>query len=127
MRLGRSTLYRWSPTSNDTGTLSRGVPVPKLFWPAFAVVMILHTLGSQLSSGLALAVAAGLMLLGGLPHGAFDIALAREALRLNHAAVIALLFGYISITLVMLALWSWAPLVALAVFLMLSAVHFGED
>jgi Brp/Blh family beta-carotene 15,15'-monooxygenase len=88
---------------------------------------LLHLAGDPLFNGLALSLAAGLMLLGGLPHGAFDIALAREALRLNNAAAAALLLAYVTVAGLMLALWWWSPLVALGLFLLLSAVHFGED
>lgn len=127
MKVGRSTLPRWSPAFNDTGTLPIGVPVPNLFWPACLAMALLHLAGDPLSNGLVLSLAAGLMLLGGLPHGAFDIALAREALRLNNAAAVALLLGYVTVAGLMLALWWWSPLVTLGLFLLLSAVHFGED
>lgn len=127
MNLGRSTRTSWSPAYTDTGTPPNGVPVPGLFWPAFAVLALLYLTGDQLSNGLAISVAAGLMLAGGLPHGAFDIALARKVLRLNRMAVTAVLAVYLSVAAFMLALWWWAPLAALGIFLALSAIHFGED
>jgi Brp/Blh family beta-carotene 15,15'-monooxygenase len=67
------------------------------------------------------------MLIGGLPHGAFDIAIAQAALRLKWQ-IAALIFGaYIGVAGLMLGLWHISPISALALFLAFSAIHFGDD
>ena len=64
---------------------------------------------------------------GGLPHGAYDIALLRRAVPLGRTGLVLATFGYIAVTLVMAIAWLTAPLVALILFLAVAAVHFGED
>jgi Brp/Blh family beta-carotene 15,15'-monooxygenase len=70
---------------------------------------------------------AALMMLGGLPHGAFDMALASRAFRLGRRASLIVLAGYLSVAATMALLWAVAPVAALVLFLVISAFHFGED
>lgn len=113
--------------STGTGTYLAYVPVPKLFWPAFVGLAIAFTADAPLTGNGFLALAAILMLMGGLPHGAYDIAIARSTLRLSRSAATAFFFAYLGVAALMVALWAIAPLVALCLFLALAAVHFGED
>lgn len=104
-----------------------GVPVPFFYWPAFALLNAAVAANMTLTGNFPLALAAALMLIGGLPHGAFDIAIARKALRLDRLAAVKLVSAYLGVALAMIGLWAGLPLAALCLFLMLSAVHFGDD
>jgi Brp/Blh family beta-carotene 15,15'-monooxygenase len=110
-----------------TGTSSWRVPVPLFFWPACLAFIAASLLDLPLTDNGYLAAAAGMMLLGGLPHGAFDIAIATSTLRLRRSAALLLLACYIAVAGGMLLLWAGAPILALSLFLSLAAVHFGED
>lgn len=115
------------PLTDSTGTRISRVPVSPLFWLALSLIAGGMALGSGLGQSLPIAAAAVLMLLGGLPHGAYDIAIARHTLGMGWARATLALLAYIAVALAMIALWAIAPLYALAVFLMLAAIHFGED
>ncbi|WP_448664926.1 beta-carotene 15,15'-dioxygenase, Brp/Blh family [Sphingomonas sp. CJ20] len=75
------------------------------------------------------AVAAGTLLFlgGGLPHGAYDIALLRRAVALRRGGMALAVGCYAAVALAMAALWMTVPLAALILFLLAAAVHFGED
>ena len=65
------------------------------------------------------------ILLFGLPHGTFDLALVRKA----HAdqRMLGVTALYLGCAAAMFAVWSVAPAVALVIFFGLSIVHFAED
>ena len=75
-----------------------------------------------------IAVAAPLIALLGVPHGALDPALAGRRFDLDaprrRAGFAAL---YLAVALAVVALWIVAPVVALAAFLAYAALHFGDD
>jgi Brp/Blh family beta-carotene 15,15'-monooxygenase len=79
------------------------------------------------TNNLGLGVSAAIMLVGGLPHGAFDIALAQAILRLTARAAAVAFIAYVGVAATMIVLWHFAPIFALALFLAFSAVHFGDD
>jgi Brp/Blh family beta-carotene 15,15'-monooxygenase len=64
----------------------------------------------------------------GTPHGALDARVARAWLRPTLGAQWAVPFiaGYLGLAGLMLALWVAVPVLALALFLLLAAVHFGH-
>lgn len=64
---------------------------------------------------------------GGLPHGAYDIALLRRSVALGRSGVALALGGYAAVAVLMALLWMSLPLAALVLFLAVAAVHFGED
>lgn len=64
---------------------------------------------------------------GGLPHGAFDIAVLRRTGRLGRSGLWLIIGCYIGAAVLMALLWRGSPLAALALFLAAAAVHFGED
>lgn len=68
-----------------------------------------------------------LFLGGGLPHGAYDIALLRRTVALGRSGVALAVGGYAAVAVLMALLWMSLPLVALVLFLAVAAVHFGED
>ncbi|UZK68096.1 Brp/Blh family beta-carotene 15,15'-dioxygenase [Sphingomonas sp. S1-29] len=83
--------------------------------------------GIRLDTPIASLAAAIVFLLGGLPHGAFDLAVARRFARsgsasyAHSAALYALVLG------VAATAWTLAPHVALPIFLVLAALHFAAD
>jgi beta-carotene 15,15'-dioxygenase len=102
-------------------------PVSRSFWILAAVLATLYGSGVDLqASGLSF-LAIALFLLGGLPHGAFDIVLARLVFRLSRSRAALLFAAYVGVAGVMAAIWWVMPGLALALFLAMAAYHFGED
>ncbi|WP_052134314.1 Brp/Blh family beta-carotene 15,15'-dioxygenase [Sphingomonas sp. 37zxx] len=83
--------------------------------------------GVPLNGPIASLGAALVFLLGGLPHGAFDLAVARRFARsglasyAHSAALYALVLGIAATA------WTLAPHIALPIFLVLAALHFAAD
>ena len=74
------------------------------------------------------ASAAIVVLLLGVPHGGFDVALAHNRWDLGSPArVAAFLCAYLALAGVVLAVWWLWPLVALPCFLLVSGFHFAGD
>lgn len=109
------------------GTSIKGVSVPRLFWPATIGIVLAFSLGINFDSNLLLAASAVLMLITGLPHGAYDIAVASSLLRLRPLWGGIFLGAYLFVAAIMSALWWASPVTALCLFLAFSAVHFGDD
>jgi Brp/Blh family beta-carotene 15,15'-monooxygenase len=114
-------------TVRGTGALGSSVSVPRLFWPAALVWAWIGLSGPQLDSDLVTVGALLVMLLGGLPHGAYDLAIGNRMLALDPRRASILLLAYIGVALAMAGLWAIVPVVALVVFLLSAALHFGED
>ncbi|HXH15722.1 MAG TPA: Brp/Blh family beta-carotene 15,15'-dioxygenase [Sphingomonas sp.] len=105
----------------------RGEGVSVAFWLAafglaFALVARLP-LGGPTATLIATLIFIG----GGMPHGAYDIALLMRATRLGRGGLTLAVCGYIAIAGVMAALWIAAPLLALVLFIAIASIHFGED
>lgn len=66
-------------------------------------------------------------LLGGLPHGAFDIHLAARSARLGRARLALFTAMYVGLFALMLIGWAVLPSLTLVLFLLSAAVHFGAD
>lgn len=66
-------------------------------------------------------------LIGGLPHGAFDLHLAAKRARLGPSRLAAFTAIYIGIFGLMLLGWALAPAFILPVFLITAALHFAAD
>ena len=97
------------------------------FWAFAGLVLMAWAAGLPLGGSFATAAAAGLILIGGMPHGGHDLHMARRAYRLGPGMMALLLAAYLGIALAMLILWAVAPVAALAAFLLLSAIHFADD
>ena len=97
------------------------------FWPVAAGLLLAVALGAPLGHPVAATLATVLFMVGGLPHGAYDIALLRKAIAPGRRALVLVVGGYVAVAMAMAALWLTLPLVALIVFLLIAAVHFGED
>lgn len=105
----------------------RGEIVFTAYWVAAVGLIVAAVAGVPLGQPAATAVGAIVFIGGGLPHGAYDIALLRRAVALGRTGLILAVGGYALIAVLMATLWMAAPLVALVLFLGVAAVHFGED
>lgn len=107
-------------------------PVPRwqslVFLCAAAVACVTALLGARLPVQVELLVAAGVIGLAGVPHGAIDPLLAARVYRLSRPGEWALFAGcYVGLALSVVWLWTIAPALFLAGFLLVSLLHFSED
>lgn len=72
-------------------------------------------------------IATATFLLGGLPHGAFDLHLAARSAQLGHARLALFTAIYIGLFALMLIGWAIVPGLILPLFLISAAMHFGAD
>lgn len=105
----------------------RGDVVYPVYWIAAAALGVATLSEYPIDTPRAVALASFLFIAGGLPHGAYDIALLRRAVALRTDRLMLAVAGYVMIAVSMAALWMTVPLVALMLFLAVAAVHFGED
>ena len=129
-------------SSRHRAPSGRGDVVYPAYWVAAAALIVATLLGLPLGQPAAVVVATIVFIGGGLPHGAYDIALLRRAVALDRSGAglagggltgdglvrVGLVVGaYVATALLMVSLWLTMPLVALVLFLAVAAVHFGED
>ena len=107
--------------------LRQEAPVSGIFWPCAALAIACLALGVPLAGDVATGWAIALILIGGLPHGGHDLALARRAFALGSFATTVFVGAYAAVAFAMLLLWAIAPLLALTAFLALSTLHFADD
>lgn len=105
----------------------RGGVVYPAFWIA-TIVLALALAGRLPLDGSTMTLISTLVFVGGgMPHGAYDIALLLRATRLGRRGLMLAIGGYVAIAGAMAGMWIAAPLVALVVFIAAASVHFGED
>ena len=65
----------------------------------------------------------------GMPHGGLDHHFGRALLKpwFGRSWMVAFGTAYLLVAMIILACWQWIPVVALIVFFLLSAYHFGEE
>jgi Brp/Blh family beta-carotene 15,15'-monooxygenase len=97
------------------------------YWIAATALIGAALFGMPLGQPAAVGAATLVFIGGGLPHGAYDIALLRRSVALGRSEVGLAVGGYAAIALLMVLLWMTLPLVALVLFLAVASVHFGED
>lgn len=139
-------------SSRHRAPFGRGDVVYPAYWFAAAALIVATLVGLPLGQPAAVVAATIVFIGGGLPHGAYDIALLRRAVALDRSGgglaggglagdglarvgltgdglvrVGLVVGGYVATALLMVALWLTMPLVALVLFLAVAAVHFGED
>nr|WP_253069807.1 Brp/Blh family beta-carotene 15,15'-dioxygenase [Sphingomonas sp. H160509] len=105
----------------------RGGVVYPAFWMAAIALILTLVVRLPLNSPTATYAATLVFVCGGMPHGAYDIALLLRATRLGRGGLALAVGGYVAIAGVMASLWIAAPLIALIVFIAAASVHFGED
>ena len=91
---------------------------------SIALVLALAIGAPRLSDPIAMTTACLAILIGGLPHGALDVA---HIARSGHHGRVRIVLVYLAIGAVMALLWRAVPTVALAVFLAVATLHFAED
>ena len=130
---------RFAPSEPMRGTLSPPVVIGRhaplwygdqvhpAFWVATAALLSATVFGAPLTQSVSVTVASILFICGGLPHGAYDIALLRRSGAFGPLGRAMVLAGYVTIATAMALLWMTLPLFALILFLAVAAIHFGED
>lgn len=72
-------------------------------------------------------IATAIFLLGGLPHGAFDLHLAARSARMGSTQLALFTLIYIGLIALMLIGWRVVPGLILPLFLVTAVLHFGAD
>lgn len=104
-------------------------------WQSTALIMItagailLQMAGLDSRTPPVMAATSVLLLLAGLPHGSFDLALLRQSTRQGCGVgpVLLLVLLYLGCAAAMYLVWQMAPGLALAAFLLMAIGHFAED
>ncbi|RXD06693.1 hypothetical protein EQZ23_00810 [Sphingomonas sp. UV9] len=112
---------------NRRASQGRGGVVHVSFWFAAVYLGVAQAAGLSLAGPGATLIATIVFIGGGMPHGAYDIALLARAGRLGRHALGLAVGGYVGIAIAMAVLWVVCPLVALVLFVTIASVHFGED
>jgi len=120
-------LAQQTTLSSRRAPAGHGDFVHPAYWIAAITLLFATVLKAPLGQPAAAAAATILFIGGGLPHGAYDIALLRRVTALNRYGLILAIVGYVAIAVLMAMLWMGLPLIALVLFLSVAAVHFGED
>lgn len=107
--------------------IGHGGFVHPAFWVAALALAVAMRLRLPVGGPGATLAAVIVFLGGGLPHGAFDIALLRRVVSLDRWRSALVVGGYIAVAGAMAVMWLTTPLPALILFLAIAAVHFGED
>lgn len=94
-----------------------------------AAVVAYSLTTDALSPGIQLVLLAAAVICVGLPHGALDHLIGRALLsaRFGSRWWLPFALGYVGAGATVAALWIFAPLASLVVFLLFSAAHFGWD
>ncbi len=100
----------------------------RMFCGLALAFVIASLVGARLEPRHELLVAGALVLLLGMPHGAFDVVLARKLFGVADLKGWALLsLFYVGLSAAVVGLWMVAPTLFLCAFLIFSALHFGGD
>ncbi|MGU3389434.1 beta-carotene 15,15'-dioxygenase, Brp/Blh family [Sphingomonas sp. M1A8_2b] len=116
-----------TPVAVRRASIGRGGFAHPVFWLAAACLTIAIVLRVPLTGRPATLLATLLFIGGGMPHGAYDIALLARTAAVGRRQLALAFAGYVGVAAAMLVLWSTMPLLALILFLAAAAVHFGED
>lgn len=110
----------WRPVSSNRLPFGRAIQLG-----ASLIALILSASGLALDTPAVTTVTCAAILLLGLPHGTFDLALIKRAHSDQRSPAIVAL--YLICAMLMYAVWQAAPALALLTFLVLSIIHFAED
>ena len=78
----------------------------------------------MLLSGLDIICLASIVIFG-VPHGAFDYAFMKDAVKGRNGPLSMLIAAYVLLVLLSLTLWFLAPTFSIIIFLLISTYHFG--
>jgi Brp/Blh family beta-carotene 15,15'-monooxygenase len=113
--------------SSRRAPVGRGDFVHPWYWITVGLLLVATALHVPLGQPALVAASSIVFIGGGLPHGAYDIALLRRTVALGRSGMVMAVGGYALTTILMAILWMSLPLVALVLFLTVAAVHFGGD
>lgn len=92
------------------------------------LVLIFHAIIQHVDLFDAPLIAALLILMLGVPHGAFDIAIIQHrSIRSHDFELVRVLVAYVGLAALVIAAWLIVPGLCLAIFLTVSAYHFSGD
>jgi Brp/Blh family beta-carotene 15,15'-monooxygenase len=95
---------------------------------ALLVATILSLAPDVLSASMQIVLLAIVVATLGLPHGALDPWIAKQAgLAKSTKALVVFNVAYLGLAALVVLIWMWAPVTSLAVFLIISAWHFSGD
>jgi beta-carotene 15,15'-dioxygenase len=98
-----------------------------LFWPTVAALALTWAIGIPLDHPAILWISVFAILIGGLPHGGYDMAVFMKLHGTSKSTLFNFLALYLALAAGMILLWHSVPVAALGVFLTLSIIHFGDD
>lgn len=100
-----------------------------LLFPTVTLFLVVATVtGTEMNAPMILALLAGGVVLLGLPHGSLDPLVARELFAGDRRFTMTrFLIFYILLAAFCVAGWLATPNIALSLFLLISALHFGSD
>lgn len=108
-------------------SLASAAALPWLQAAALASALLFVSIPGWAASPALPVVATVVFLLGGLPHGAFDIHRVAERAQVGRRSLMMFVALYVAILIVALIGWRIAPQLILPVFLLTAIVHFSED
>jgi Brp/Blh family beta-carotene 15,15'-monooxygenase len=106
-----------------------GDEVPGWLLAMTGIALALYSAGLLPETAAAIALLSATLMVVGMPHGSFDIALLQRSAVGDPAAPgrTTLIGLYLVCALAMYLLWQVAPAWGLGIFLLMAAVHFAED
>lgn len=118
-----------SPVVTRSAFVAEASPITRtgMMAAAFVALVTLNFGGVDLAGPLPTVIACAAILLFGLPHGTLDLAIIRREREAGRVAMGILLLSYLGLAALMAAVWQLAPVAALAIFLMIAALHFADD
>ncbi|WP_114522085.1 Brp/Blh family beta-carotene 15,15'-dioxygenase [Altererythrobacter sp. ZODW24] len=108
-------------------TIRSSAVLPFLQLLSLCVALLLSPVPGLYSDTALPDIATLVFLIGGLPHGAFDIHRVANRARLGRVQLATFLAVYVAMVVLALLLWRMAPSFVLALFLVTAIVHFSED
>jgi Brp/Blh family beta-carotene 15,15'-monooxygenase len=95
---------------------------------AVLAVLAAAAFGAEVKAEEAPILSAAIILLFGMPHGAFDVALASQGWRVKSLFLrLKFIAAYVCVAAFVVLFWSFFPGESLCAFLALSALHFSKD
>ena len=106
----------------------RSLSVWTVFRAAALLMLLLGFIAGSASGWIQLLMLGIFVAFLGIPHGAFDPFIAKSrGLWRSASGLVAFIVVYVVLAMAVIALWILFPVVSLALFLLISAWHFGAD
>lgn len=95
---------------------------------ALVTILVLNVAPDLISPNVQLAGLCLMVIALGVPHGALDPWIAEKlGLKRQPRHLVIFTLGYLFISALVIAVWQWAPVLSLFIFLIISALHFSGD